>query len=232
MKIYVDGNVVRNWEDIPERFYPFVRKKVDTYNSMLLASGNLGQSPILRLYTTTGTSTETTPGGYANAHIQLWGPGAGGNVTFNPGTLGGGGGGGGAYSECDFPIASQPNKTLIVVIGTGGGTATGVTVFAGTSQISAGSITGFSTITCRGAQSGQNQNGGLGGTATNANSGATNQNGNNGATAVSAIGGTGGPGIAGDTAGDGSPYGAGGHGQPGGAPDKGNDGGAAFYYTS
>lgn len=232
MKIYVDGNVVRKLEDIPERFYPYVRKKLETYNSVLIAANVGGPVPVLRLYSTPGTSTETVPGGYSFVEIQGWGPGAGGGV-FNPGTLGGGGGGGGGYTTVTLNIAANAGKTFIVVVGTGTATTTlgQGAVFSGTTQISAGSVTGFSTITLNKALSGQNQNGGTGGTAINGNAGATNQNGNNGTSAVSGVGASGGAGIAGDVAGDGSPYGTGGRG--GGATAQGGqDGGAAFYYTT
>jgi hypothetical protein len=233
VRIFVDGNVARKLEDVPERFHPFVRRKLEVYNTALMAASNLGFNPVLRLYTTSGTSTETVPGGANNCEVQSWGPGAGGATVFNPGTLGGGGGGGGAYSKCVLSVGAQPSKTFIVVIGTGGTgslSPSGGSVFAGTTQISAGSVTGFNTITCRGANSGVNQNGGGGGTATNANSGATNTTGSNGTDASGPIGAAGGPGIAGDVSGDGSPYGTGGRGG-GASPTSGMDGGAAFYYS-
>jgi hypothetical protein len=232
MKIYLDGNTVRKIEDLPPKLIPYVREKIKYSGALALVMNIAAFSPVLSLYTTSGgTSTETVPVGANNLEVQAWGPGAGGNKTFVAGTTGGGGGGGGAYSRCTLAVSAQVGNTFIVVVGTGGGTATGVSVFAGTTQIAAGSVTGFNTVTCRGAVSGLNQNGGAGGTATNANSGATNSNGTNGGNASGVTGGTGGAGIAGDVSGDGSPYGAGGHGQLGGAPDKGHDGAAAFYYT-
>jgi hypothetical protein len=233
VRIFVDGNVVRKLDEIPQRFHPYVRKKLEIYATALMAANLGGQAPILRLYTTTGTSTETVPGGYNFAEIQGWGPGAGGASVFSPGTLGGGGGGGGAYSTVTISAATQGGKTFIVVVGTGGTQSVspgGGSVFAGTTQISAGSVTGWSTVTLRGASSGANQNGGGGGTATNANSGASNQTGNNGTSAVGPLGGNAGAGIAGDVANDGSPYGAGGKGG-GSNGTNGSDGAAAFYYT-
>jgi hypothetical protein len=188
-------------------------------------------TPTLHVYTSGTSATETIPTGANTCEIECWGGGGGGGTA---GTNGGGGGGGGAYSRCTLTVTTSTGKTFAYTVGA----AVAELDNGSTSSISAGTISGFDTVTCTGGTAGQASGGGgtggAGGTANNSNSGATNTSGNAGSSHSGNTGGAGGAGITGNISGDGSPYGAGGNGGTNGGSGAGGGGAGAcvFYYSN
>lgn len=167
---------------------------------------------IIHIFTTPGSFTEAIlVGPSGTVQCETWGAGGGGSITAI------GGAGGLAYSLYLASALGGVGKTLNYTIGTGG-LFSGI---AGTaSSISAGTATGFTTMTGNGGGAAGGPPGpgptfdGAGGTASGGNSSNT-------------TGGTGSAtGLTGFIPGDGSPYG-------GGGPTRANgqNGAAVFYYT-
>jgi hypothetical protein len=210
--------------------------------SPVLGSGTISLSlsglTLLHVYTTGTNATETIPSGTSTVKLECWGSGGGGGSGSGSGCTPrtGGGGGGGGYSRVTFTsmggqVGHTYKYTIGAVGGTGGGAGSAGTIVAGT-------VTGFSTITCNGGGGGGNEPGsgagGAGGTVTNANAGATNTTGNAGATGGLNGSGNGGAGISGNQSGDGSPHGGGGQGGVSASQagiTAGSVGAAVFFYS-
>jgi hypothetical protein len=174
---------------------------------------------LIHVYTSGSNATETVPSGSTTAILEVWGGGAGGTPGTGSGcsALPGNGGGAGGYSRTSFPVSTKNGKTWKYTTGVGGGA--GANGSAG--SITAGTITGFTTMTANGGSTT-----GAGGTA----SGGTQAN----TTGNAGSGRTGGAGVKGNVSGDGSPYGGGGAGGTRGAGNNGGPGGngaAVFYYS-
>lgn len=203
-----------------------------------------GATPIAtsHIYASAGTFTETIPNNVTSVTaVCAAGCGGGGDGTT---TDGGGGGGAGGLASASFNVYALggPGKTFIVVVGTGGAPgAAGQVLHSGTgggiSRINAGSVSGFSNITCEPGGGGVaaasvGGAGGTGGTATNANSGGVVTVGGAGVNGTRAVGGAGGVTGGSVVSGDGLPNsgGAGANGSNGTATG-GNIGVVAFGYS-
>ena len=208
--------------------------------SPVLGSGtitlNVTGLTILHVYTTGTNATETIPTGTTSVKIEGWGAGGSGGAGTGSGCLtkGGGGGGAGGYSRITYSgMGGQVGHTYkyTVAPSTSPSDQTGAAT-----TITAGTVTGFSTITCNGGVGGGNApsgTGGAGGTATNAGSGAVNTTGNAGSAGGQLGNGIGGTGTTGNQSGDGSPYGRGGNGGfgSGNAGFSGGAGAVVFFYS-
>lgn len=174
---------------------------------------------LIHIFTTPGSATEIIPAGKNTIQMEVWGGGGGGGGVS--GSFGGrvGGTGGLSYSVYTVSSLGGSGLTLNYTVPAGGagglsGGATGSTGSAG--SITAGTVTGFSTMTANGGVGGQNFLGspGVGGTASGGNS--SNITGTTGSTI----------GLTGFISGDGSPYGGGGI-----SSVNGQNGAIVFYYT-
>lgn len=127
-------------------------------------------TPVLRIYTSGVSATETAPAGATNVEIRAVGRGgAGGAGKPTPGATQGGGGGGGGYSQSSYAIAGGDTLTYTVNI-------SGSTVSSGTK-----SITTMSAGVGGNGGTATNSTGGLGGTGGAASGGnVTNADGNYG----------------------------------------------------
>lgn len=126
-------------------------------------------TPVLRLYTSGSSATETAPAGATNVEIRAVGRGgAGGTGKLIVPTQGGGGGGGG-YCQSSYAISGGQTLTYTINV-------SGSTVSSGTKSITtmdAGNGTGGGAATNYGGGSG-----GSGGAASGGN--VSNSNGNTG----------------------------------------------------
>ena len=198
----------------------------------VLGSGTISLSvnagTVLHVYTSAVTNaTETIPTGTTNIKQEIWGAGGGGGGGGgNKGQLGFTGGCGGfAYSVYTAAALGGAGKTFRYTVPAGGAAggvgANGTAGTAGT--ITAGTVTGFTTMTGNGGGAGSTFGGsgnGAGGTASGGNT--TNTAGAAGSTA----------GTSGAISGDGSPYGSGGSsGGSFGGGGAGQGGAAVFFYS-
>jgi hypothetical protein len=116
-------------------------------------------SPNSTLYTGTGTPSTTTvtvPAGKNNMTVELWGDEGGGAASSNVGTVIGAGGGSGSYCRSVYSCSSQAGNTISLSLWTGssGGNA---------STASAGTFSGFATMTAYGGGTGTGTGIGTGG---------------------------------------------------------------------
>jgi len=196
---------------------------------------NAAFKPLISIRSVSGT--ETCALGATTLTYEVWGNGGGGGGTLGSGCAisAGGGGGGGGQARGNFTVTTKGGLTWTVTIGAVGtaGIAGGANGGTGaTNTVNAGTMTGWSNISCVGGGGGITGGGAAaaGGTVTNANAGATNTTGNVGGGAGTA----GGASIAGIVTGDGQPgnlWGAGGNGHGSGTTGNGNAGnvGAAVF---
>jgi hypothetical protein len=200
----------------------------------VLGSGTISLSvnagTLIHVYTTATTnSTETIPTGTTTVQCEVWGSGGSGGAAtgspLDPNAGFFGSAGGLAYSSYAASTLGGAGKTFKYTITNGGA---GVTVGGGNAgtagTITAGTVTGFSTMTGNGGGGGNNGNGaggGPGGTATGGNVSNT-------------TGGTGtGTGVTGKISGDQGSAGGGGAGAgvPGNSSTAGKTGGVCFFYS-
>lgn len=235
LRIEFDGVRVRTRRELPAPWRGYVRRlqrraRIRASGALMLAANMGGQ--VLRIYTS-GSGTETCPTGYSAAHLECWAGGAGGGPGSGVGcTLSGGGGGGagGLGRSAGFVVTGKGGLTWNYSVGAGGGSIGGTA-----SSITAGTMTGWTTITCTGGSVGLVGPAGVGG-AGGASSGGTTANitGATGSAGTAGSGGNGAPGTAGAVPGDGSPYGIGGHGGRGTVntgQTAGTAGAAVFLYS-
>jgi hypothetical protein len=199
----------------------------------VLGSGTISLSvnagTVIHVYTSAATNaTETIPTGTTSVKAEIWGSGGGGGgrqgsgSTSNPGGVGGASGF--SYSVYTAAALGGVGKTLKYTVTNGG--AGGAANFNGTAgtagSITAGTVTGFTTMTANGGGAGLSGGGsGAGGTASGGNN--TNTTGTAGSTT----------GTTGKISGDGGPYGGGGHsGTVGGGPGGAGVAGAAVFMYS
>jgi hypothetical protein len=255
MRVYLNGRRLRSKKE----FTPFVRRIVkriewrQRYMWLLallalptlaeakiqlatgvfvLMMGNTVFNPVLRIYTTGTSATETIPDRAFNVTIEAWGGGSGGaggtgvGCAANTGT----GGAAGGYSRTAMSTNGQVGHTFVYTVGAGGaGANPSPSTAGGTTTVSPGTVTGFSTMTANGGAAETNAGGAAGGTA----SGGTQAN-TTGANGPAAHDATGAAGTNGTVSGDGSPYGAGGAGGAlgaGHAGATGQTGAVVFSYT-
>jgi hypothetical protein len=221
--VYLDGELLtrQEWRRLP----PVVYRRVLAMSGAMILAASGAIIPVLHVYTSGTSVTETIPNNVNTVTIEVWGGGgaSGGN---NGSATGGGGGGAGGYSRCTITVGAQNGKTFTYTVGAAGTTTAANGNPGGNSTVVAGTITGFNTITCNGGNGGTaGNNGGTlgsGGTVTDTNAGATNTTGANGTAGNAGAGGTGGTGTTGTVSGDGSPYGGGGN--PGRGPSASGNG--------
>jgi hypothetical protein len=196
----------------------------------MVGSGN-AFAPVLHIFTVGTAVAEAVPLGATNVLLETGGTGGGGGGGFGSGCpiFTGGGGGSGAYSRCSLAVSTQVGHTFLWT------SAAGTFTTGATTTIAAGTITGFTTITCPGGSVGATATGGGNGTggagaaiATNANAGATNNTGVTGQAGGS--GGAGGTGVAGININSGS-GGVGGFGASNTFRTVGVTGSVAFSWT-
>jgi len=187
---------------------------------------------VLNIYTSGSSATETIPDRAGTCVVEAWAPGGGGHAGLGSGcgADNGAGAGSGGYSRSSISVIGQANKTFVFTIGTAGTGGAPNGGNGGQTTVTAGTVTGFPTITVNGGLGGTSTNGGTGGSASGGNQ--ANTTGNTGAAAHAT--GNGGAGITGTVSGDGSPYGAGGS-SPVGSSNNGNpgdNGAVVFSYTA
>jgi Phage T7 tail fibre protein/Domain of unknown function (DUF1983) len=182
----------------------------------------------LSIRTSASGATETIPSGMSQCVIELWGQTGQGGGSGNAGWgTQGGGGGSGAYSRTILNVSGQGGHTFTVSLGSGGSTAN--------STITAGTVTGFSTMTSPGGGNGTISTISLGGKPGAGGAAAT------GGTIINSVGVGGRPGdngIGSDTGEGGTPVGglytagnSGGHGIVSVGTQPGQSARASFYYT-
>jgi len=148
--------------------------------------------PVTKTYSTTGTFTETIPNGATTAIVEVWGStGAGGLGTGTGCTISGGGGGAsGSYCRTSYNCAAQNAKTLTVFVDSGSDGAS--------STVTAGTATGFTTMTAHSGVPGSNGPAGAGAPAPAIATGGTQANtAGNAGVAGGLAGGLGGAGLVG-----------------------------------
>jgi len=186
--------------------------------------------PVLRVYSTLGSGTETIPVGAKTLVIEVWGGGGGAGIGTKIAASSAGGGAGG-YSRSSYNVIGYSGQTINYTVGAGG---TGITDGLA-SNVSSNSYT-LTTMQGYGGKHSPNSAtastygaGGNGGSATGGNQ--ANYNGMLGDDAQGA-GGLGGVGTTGTVSGDGSPYGGGADGSTYPSPaTSGYNGAVVFYYT-
>lgn len=216
VKLYCDQVRVRTRRELPPEVRGVarrlrgdllrIRRHRRTYAGahMLLSGGQF--TPVISLYTVSGSSTETIPTGATTMTAELFGATGGGSggtgvaCTANNGT----GGGSGGYAKTVISVATGGGKTIAVVIGTAGaaGASSGGTGGTGTASTFTAGTFALTLMTSNSGTGGNNGGGTVGGTAsggtTSNTSGnpqtARNQNGALGLTGVNANGNPGGAG--------------------------------------
>lgn len=216
MIVEFNGQVVpkREWTPFVHRIVRRVKSAERVKRRRLRASGvlvgaanNAAFVPVLRIYTTGTSATDTTPDKAQNVAVECWGSGGGGGggVTVHVG------GGGGAGGFCKSTYATSANKTLTYTVGAlalGGGAQTGGGA-GNPSSVSSGTLS-ITTMTGNGGNPGS---GGTAGGSGSPGTGGTGVGGNvTNTTGASGVGSSAGGGTAGSISGDGSPYGGGGAG--------------------
>ncbi len=105
--------------------------------ALLAAAGFIS---VTNTYGTNGTYTETVPLGATTAVIEVWGSSGAGGAGFGAGCTAepGGGASSGSYAKTSFSVAGQSGHTWTLVVGAAGG--------APASTVTAGTVTGFTTM--------------------------------------------------------------------------------------
>ena len=193
--------------------------------SPVLGSGtitlNITGLTVIHVYTTGTGATETIPTGSTNAAVEGWAGGGSGGIggAINPG----GGGAAGGYARRSISVSGQAGHTFTYTVGAGGAASANP---GNATSINAGTVTGWTNISCNGGGGGNYSAGASGGTASG---GATNTTG----ASVAASTRAGATGTTGNISGDGSPYGGGGGGglSNGQAGNAGGGGAVVFSYS-
>lgn len=206
--------------------------RAGSYLNCTLLGQKTGSNATIRIYTTSGTASETIPAGVTSCTIEVFGGGGGGGTGVNLGggsNSAGGGGGSGGYARTVVSVSGSAGLTMQYTVGAAGNPITA----GGLSQVISGTFAVTSLIGNGGNPGGTATTntpgtGGGGGTATGGSAANTTGNagtaGTRGNPGSAGAGGAGVPGIN---------YGglAGGNGGTVGAAQAGGAGVVVFSYT-
>jgi hypothetical protein len=191
----------------------------------VLGSGTVSLSlsglTVIHIYTTPGTGVETVPTGTTTVQAEVWGAGGSGSSSNGTFGLGSGGSGALAYSSYAASTLGGAGRTFNYTVPSGGAGVTNTSGINGSpGSITAGTVSGFTTMTAGGGHGGGGGSGGAGGTATGGNISNTS-------------GGVGDiTGLSGNIPGDGAPYGGGSINTTHSIPSSaGSNGAAVFFYS-